>query len=227
MTKRIESQLNKFINNGEAAKFTLGTLVLMACCILLIIISTFTQLSFTHPIIPMDIFTNWGNYFTDSGVNWHGFLKHYKYIPQIPVIFFILSLLDRKYAILTITAYIVLGLVGYPIFALGGGWRYIFEYGFYYIIGYIPALFFAGSIIKGNYTFWNILKSVFVGVLVVHLIGCLGMVFIATLKHESTTAIFGWILTMSGMKMFYDMFFSAIAVYVGQFIKRILWIVMS
>ena len=187
MTKRLEAQLNKFVNKGEAAKFTLGTLVLMACCILLIIISTFTQFSFTHPIIPADIFTHWGKYFTENGTNWHGFLKHYKYIPQIPVVFFILSLLDRKYAILTITAYIILGLVGYPIFALGGGWKYIFQYGFYYILGYIPALFFAGSIVKGNYSFVNILKSVFVGVIVIHLIGSLGMIFIATLKHESST----------------------------------------
>ncbi len=227
MTKRIEAQLNKFVNKGEAAKFTLGTLVLMACCVLLIIISTFTQFSFTHPIIPADIFTHWSKYFTDNGTNWHGFLKHYRYIPQIPVIFFILSLLDRKYAMLTIMAYIVLGLVGYPIFALGGGWKYIFQYGFYYILGYIPALFFAGSIVKGNYSFVNILKSVFVGVIVIHLIGSLGMIFIATLKHESSTSIFGWVLTMSGMKMFYDMFFAVIAMYVGQFVKRILWIVMS
>lgn len=227
MSKRIEAQLKKFVSNGEAAKFTLGTLVLMGCSILLIIIATFTQLSFYHPIIPLDLFSNWNNYFTDSGVNWDGFLKFYKYIPQIPVIFFILSLLDRKYAMLTILGYIVLGLIGYPIFALGGGWRYIFEYGFYYILGYIPALFFAGSIIKGNYSFINILKSVFVGVLVVHIIGSLGMIFIATLKHESSTSLGGWVLTMSGLKIFYDMFFSVVAMCLGQIVKRLLWIVMS
>ena len=227
MTKRIEAQLNKFINRGEAARFTLGTLVLMACGVMLIIIATFTQLSFTHPIIPLDIFSHFDKYFTDSGTNWAGFLKHYKYIPQIPAIFFILSLLDRKYATLTAMIYIVLGLVGYPIFALGGGWRYIFEYGFYYILGYVPALFFAGSILKNNYSFVNILKAVFVGVVVVHITGCLGMVFLATLKHESSTSIMGWIVTMSGMKTVYDMVFSVFAVYVGQFVKRILWIVMS
>lgn len=227
MTKRIEAQLNKFVNKGEAARFTLGTLVLMLCSGLLIIIATFTLLSFSHPIIPMDLFIHWNNYFTPDGVNWHGFIKHYKYIPQIPAIFFILSLLDRKYSMLTVTGYIILGLVGYPIFALGGGWRYIFEYGFYYILGYIPALFFAGSIIKGNYSFINILKAVFVGVLVVHITGCLGMIFIATLKHETSTTIAGWILTMSGMKIFYDMFFSVVAMCLGQVVKRLLWIVMS
>ena len=227
MTKRIEAQLKKFVSNGEAAKFTLGTLVLMGCSVLLIIIATFTQLSFYHPIIPLDLFSNWNSYFTETGVNWNGFLKFYKYIPQIPVVFFILSLLDRKYATLTVLGYIVLGLVGYPIFALGGGWRYVFEYGFYYILGYIPALYFAGSIIKGNYSFINILKAVFVGVLVAHIIGSLGMIFIATLKHESSTSIGGWVLAMSGLKIFYDMFFSVVAMYLGQLVKRLLWIVMS
>ena len=225
--KRIKSQLEKFRTKGNSPRFTLGTLVLMGCCILLIIIATFTQINFVHPIIPLDIFTHWDKYFTPNGIWEHGFIKHYKYIPQIPAIFFILSLLDRKYAMLTVLGYIVFGLIGYPIFALGGGWRYIFEYGFYYIIGYIPALFFAGSIVKENYSFVNIIKAVFVGVLVVHIVGSLGMIFIATLKHESSAIIFGWILTMSGTKMLYDIFFSVIAVSLGQLTKRLLWIVMS
>ena len=227
MTKRIESQLNKFINRGEPIRLTLGSLVLMGFCVLLIIISTFTELSFWHPIIPLDIFSQWDSYFTENGVMWDDFIKHYKYIPQIPTLFFILSLLDKKFAMLTVFGYIVLGLVGYPIFALGGGWRYIFQYGFYYILSYLPALFFAGTILKNNYNFINILKATFVGILVIHTLGSLGMIFIATLKHETSTSILGWIITMSGLKFFYDMFFSIIAIYVGQFVKRILWIAMN
>ena len=227
MTKRIEVQLNKFINNGENAKLTIGTLVVMAFCVLLLIISTFTQWSFNHPIIPLDIFSNWVNYFSDESVNWSKFLKHYKYIPQIPVVFFILSLLGRRFGSITIFAYIVLGLCGYPIFALGGGWKYIFEYGFYYIFAFFPAIFFAGSIVRENDLFLNVLKSVFVGVLIIHIIGCLGMIFVATLKHESTTIIGGWILTMSGLKIVYDMFFSILFFIAGQLAKRILWIILS
>lgn len=225
--KRFKTQLEKFRTKGKPARFTLGTLVLMGCCVMLLIVATFTQINFIHPIIPLDLIPHWSKYFTPNGIWEHGFLKHYKYIPQIPAVFFILSLLDRKYGIMTILGYIVLGLIGYPIFALGGGWRYIFEYGFYYIVGYIPAMFFAGSILKENHSFFNILKSVFVGVLVVHIVGCLGMVFIATLKHESSTMIVGWIMTMSGMKMLYDMFFSFIAIILGQVTKRVLWTVMS
>ena len=49
MTKRIEKQLNSFKYNGEPIKVTLGTLILTAFCVLLLIIATFTQITLTHP----------------------------------------------------------------------------------------------------------------------------------------------------------------------------------
>ena len=45
--------------------------------------------------------------------------------------------------IYSILLYILLGLFAIPVFALGGGPKYIFEYGFGYILAYIPAVFFA------------------------------------------------------------------------------------
>ena len=45
---------NAFKYNGEPVKMTLGTVVLTCICVLLLIIATFTQLSFTHFIIPTD-----------------------------------------------------------------------------------------------------------------------------------------------------------------------------
>ena len=227
MSKRLEAQLNKFINNGEAAKFTLGTLVLMLCCGLLIIISTFTQLNFTHPIIPLDLFSHWDKYFSDTGAHWQYFMKHYRYIPQIPAIFFILSLLDRKYSMLTVGGYILLGLAGYPIFALGGGWRYIFEYGFYYILGYIPALFFAGSIIKSGFTCRNIAQAVLVGVFTIHIIGIFYMIFISAIRHEGWTFISSWIIYQSGIKILYDFALSFAAMFVAKYLKIILWLYMK
>ena len=97
MTKRVEEQLNYFKYNGEPVRFRLGTLVTIGFSILLIIMATFTELHFKHFYIPLDIFSNWGNYFTDNGTNIAGFIKTVKYIPQVPVIFFILGLLDKKY----------------------------------------------------------------------------------------------------------------------------------
>ena len=189
--------------------------------------ATFTELQFKHFYIPLDIFSNWGNYFTDNCTNIAGFIKTVKYIPQVPVIFFILGLLDKKYSIITILLYMILGFVGYPIFAMGGGWKYIFQYGIGYIIAYIPALFFAGSILNRKYSFMNVFKAVLAGVIIINIIGALILLIIACLKHENGLMIRNLLYSMSGFKFFYDIFFSIIAIYLSVLAKRVFWIILS
>jgi biotin transporter BioY len=227
MTKRVEEQLNYFKYEGEPVRFRLGTLITIAASVLLIIVATFTELKFKHFIIPWDILTNWSNYFTDNGVNSHAFVKYVKYIPQVPVIFFILGLLDKKYSIITVLLYIILGFIGYPIFAMGGGWRYIFQYGVGYILSYVPALFFAGSILQRKYNFANVLKAVLTGVIIINVIGALVLLIIACLKHENGFMIKNLLYSMSGFKFFYDVLFSIIAIYVALIAKKFLWIILS
>ena len=146
MTKRIQEQLNNFKYEGAPIKLTFGTMIVILLCILLIIMATFTELHFKHIYLPLDLIPKWGFYFTDNGINWSGFVKTVKYLPQVPAIFFILALLDRKFTLITIILYILLGFAGYPIFAMGGGWKYIFQYGVGYILSYLPAVFFSGTI---------------------------------------------------------------------------------
>ncbi|MCD8378370.1 MAG: biotin transporter BioY [Candidatus Gastranaerophilales bacterium] len=227
MTKRLEEQLNYFRYKGEPVKFRLGTLILIALSVLLIIMATFTELHFTHFYIPIDIIPHWGNYITDEGINLSGFIKTVKYIPQVPVIFFILGLLDRKYSIVTVLIYMILGFTQYPIFAMGGGWRYIFQYGVGYILAYLPALFFAGSILNRKYNFTNILKSVIAGVVIINIIGALVLLIIACLKHENGLMIKNLLYSMSGFKFIYDIIFSVIAIYLSLIVKRIFWIILS
>ena len=227
MTKRVEEQLNYFKYNGEPVRFRLGTLVTIGFSILLIIMATFTELHFKHFYIPLDIFSNWGNYFTDNGTNIAGFIKTVKYIPQVPVIFFILGKKEKKYSIITILLYMILGFAGYPIFAMGGGWKYIFQYGIGYIIAYIPALFFAGSILNRKYSFMNVFKAVLAGVIIINIIGALILLIIACLKHENGLMIRNLLYSMSGFKFFYDIFFSIIAIYLSVLAKRVFWIILS
>lgn len=227
MTKRIEEQLSYFRYNGEPVKFRLGTLIVIVLSVLLIIMSTFTELHFKHFYIPFDLIPNWSNYFMEDGTNWHGFIKSVKYIPQVPVIFFILGLLDRKYAIISVLLYIISGFIGYPIFAMGGGWRYIFQYGVGYILAYLPALFFAGSILNRRYNFTNVLKSVVAGVVIINIIGALVLLLIACLKQENGLMIRNLLYSMSGFKFLYDIIFSVIAVYLSLPVKRLFWIILS
>lgn len=225
MTKRVSKQLNSFKYKGEATKISIGTLALTALCVLLIIVATFSQVSIKHPYIPLDIFNFLSQPDLSEAEILHHLVKRYKYIPQIPVVFFVLSLMGRKFGILSIILYIILGFF-YPIFALGGGLGYIFEYGFGYILAFIPAMFFAGTLLKGKPSFWRVLLISALGVAVIHILGILYMLFIAILRHDSMDIVWGWIVSQSGIKIFYDIVFSMIAIYLGRLTKRLLWLIM-
>ena len=203
----------------EGIRLTFGSMLLMLCCTFLIILATFLQLNISHFTIPAGLFSG-----ADLSVN--DYIHTYKFIPQIPVIIFTGAFLGRRYGITSILLYILLGLFIIPVFALGGGPKYIFEYGFGYILAYIPAVFFAGSILKSGYTNRNMLHAVLVGVFTIHLIGILYMLFIAALKHEGWAFMSGWICAQSGIKIVYDFIFSFAAVFVAKYAKIILWFFM-
>lgn len=221
MTKRISKQLNSFKYKGEPIKITLGTLILTCLCVLLLITATFTQVTLTHP--SWDIFKYVsGNMDLEAYSN---AIKTYRYIPQIPVVFFIVALLGRKFGILAICLYIILGMF-FPIFALGGGVSYLFEYGFGYILAFIPAIFFSGTLLKIKTDFLRIVLLSVLGVCAIHVLGILYMLFIATLRHASMDLVSSWIASQSGIQVFYDMFFSVVAIYLGRFTRKLTWIVM-
>ena len=224
MNKRYEKQINSFKYHGEPIRFTLGTLILTCLSVLFIMVATFTQITLVHPYIPLDAIDFLAQS-TDSYSVFEHFTKSYKYIPQIPVIFFIVALMGRKYAISSVLIYILLGLF-FPIFALGGGIRYLFEYGFGYILAFIPAMFFAGTILKGKTSFLRVLAISFIGVCIIHVLGVLYMVFIATLRHAPMEFITSWILSQSGVQILYDIFFSVVSIYLGRGARKILWLVM-
>lgn len=224
MTKRFSRQLSSFKYKGEPIKITLGTLVLTALCVLLLIVATFTQLTLTHLYLPL----NWMNYVgqnLSSNEMLEHFTKTYRYIPQIPTVFFIIALLGRKFGILTILLYIILGMF-YPIFALGGGVTYLFEYGFGYILAFIPAIFFSGTLLKVKTDFLRIALLSVLGVIAIHLLGVLYMLFIATLRNAPMDLVSSWISSQSGVQILYDLFFSVIAIYLGRFARKLLWIIM-
>jgi len=216
---------NVFKYNGEPVKMTLGTVVLTCLCVLLIIIATFTQLSFTHLVIPSDFMNYLGNGISDTEAKQH-FLKYYRYIPQIPVIVFIASLLGKLFGVIAVFVYIAIGLFVYPVFALGGGPKYVFDYNFGYIFAYIPAVFFAASILKNGFSIKNVLQASLVAVLTIHFIGILYTLLIGTISQTSNTLLLGWIIAQSGAKILYDFFFSVISIFIAQWVKRFLWITM-
>ena len=222
-TTRVKKE-NVFKYRGETVKLRLGTLILMCLCVLLIIIATFTQFSFTHYIIPVDFMSYIGDT-SDTNVKQH-FLKYYRYIPQIPVIVFVAALLGRIFGVIPVLVYISIGLFVYPVFALGGGIKYIFDYNFGYILAYIPAVFFTASILKNGFSVKNIVQAAIVAVLTIHIIGILYTLFIGTIEQSSNAVLLGWIIAQSGTKILYDIIFSILSIITASIVKRFLWITM-
>ena len=187
--------------------------------------ATFTQFSFTHFIIPADFMNYIGNDISDNATKQH-FFKYYRYIPQIPVLLFIAALLGKLFGVIAVFVYIAIGLFVYPVFALGGGPKYVFDYNFGYIFAYIPAAFFVASIVKNGFSVKNILQAAFVGVLTVHFIGILYTLLIGTISQTANTVLLGWIIAQSGAKILYDYIFSVISIIIAHNVKRFLWITM-
>lgn len=200
------------IKQNNKIKFSLRTCVFILWSIFLIIIATFTQITLTKVGLPTFILKH------ITTVNYE---SCYKYIPQIPVVLFVASLLGRKYSFIAISLYIILGLFFIPVFALGGGLNYMFKYTFGFIIAYIPSAFIISTILCKYNNFKSYIQSAVTGVLIIHIIGIIYMITVLMFKHEAFNYITSWLSTSSGTKIFYDIIFSFIAVIIGKTIRTL------
>ena len=89
------------------------------------------------------------------------------------------TLLGKKYGALSQAVYVLLGLVGVPIFALGGGFSYIFQPTFGFLLGLIPSAWVIGSLAKRPLTFWRSVTAMLAGLAVLYAIGVPYMALIA------------------------------------------------
>ena len=88
-------------------------------------------------------------------------------------------LLGAGYGALSQAVYVLIGLVGVPIFALGGGFSYIFQPTFGFLLGRIPCAFVIGKLAKRPLTFWRTALSMLAGLAVLYAIGVPYMALIA------------------------------------------------
>ena len=200
------------IKQKNKIRFSLRTCVFILWSIFLIIIATFTQITVTKVGLPTFILKH------IMTINYE---SCYKYIPQIPVVLFVASMLGRKYSFIAICLYIILGLFFIPIFALGGGLSYMFKYTFGFIIAYIPSAFIISTILSKYNNFKSYIQSAVIGVLIIHIVGIIYMMTVLMFKHETFNYITSWLSTSSGIKIFYDIIFSLIAIIVGKTIKNL------
>ena len=82
-------------------------------------------------------------------------------------------ILGGKLGFTAVAVYIVMGLVGLPVFTEGGGIAYIFKPTFGYIIGFAVAAYVTGAIANKvkNPSFKRLLAANFVGLAIIYLFG--------------------------------------------------------
>ncbi len=206
-------KIKRISKEKKKLKIPVLNILLVLFCSFLLMISTFIQLNITHFIIPHDIISN-------HTLTKKEFLYTFSIIPQIPAVMFVAGVLGRKLGITSVLIYILTGLFFLPVFALGGGIKYLLEPGFGYIAAYIPAVFFAGSILSCGFSIKNILKATLIGVVTIHFIGIIYMLFICAIKHEGTAFIKGWILSQSLLKLAYDYALSLASLFVAKYVNK-------
>lgn len=112
----------------------------------------------------------------------------------------IAMLLGAKRAALVQTVYLVIGLLGLPVFAAGGGPDYVLKPSFGYIIGFIGAALVTGSLFdfcrnafkKGNTAlgvWWSALLSGLAGLLVIYACGVTYLILISRFYMGSEKTI--------------------------------------
>lgn len=105
------------------------------------------------------------------------FLKiPFSFIPNTLQIFFVALagvLLGSMKGMLSQAAYLLIGLVGVPIFAMGGGPTYVLQPSFGFLLGFVLGAFVIGKIVENlkTITFWKLFGAIAAGLVAIYLLG--------------------------------------------------------
>lgn len=107
------------------------------------------------------------------------------------------ALLGAKLGALSQAIYVLLGLVGVPVFASGGGFQYVFHPTFGFLIGLIPTACLIGLLTKDDHSPKRVALACFAGLAVLYAIGVpyMGVICNAYLGRGLTL----WQILKSGM----------------------------
>lgn len=160
-------------------------------------------------------------------------LSKLQYTFQIPLALFIGALLGPFMGTASVLLFLAVGLAFYPIFANGGGWHYIFQPGFGYLLGALCMAYLLGKTFhksfqkQGNVSrSLKIFTSAFAAVLMLHAIGLVYMLALAIGGQLPWAELPGWALRLTVETAPYDMLSTAVFLCMVRQIRLALWLVL-
>ena len=216
ISKRYKDIFQQYIHKGEATPLTIGTIVVCGLCFLILIIATFTQINFSHP---------WIKYISAEGLV--PFTKLISYSPLLPAMIFIIYILGKSYSVLTFLLYLIVGFFIWPIFVFGGGFDYLQNYLFGYMLGFFFAIVIIDYILKISRNLIHRILAATFGVLAIHICGFLYCIILAIFKIISFGLVIPILTEISLGNILYDVIFSILIISIAPYIKNVLWTCMK
>lgn len=131
--------------------------------------------------------------------------------------------LGKRNAFISVCLYLMVGFIGLPVFANGGGIAYVLQPSFGYLMGFVLAAYLVGYFHHKNI---NLIQQIFIAILAMLIIYTVGIVYFAFIQH------FYYGLDFTLTWLFYYLFIvylpgdtlaCIIAVWVGRRLKQILY----
>ncbi len=225
MVKRFQKEIALF-KAGDKVKLTFGVLVctILAACSL--VVAAFTVIPISHYYLPLAAifhpFKFWGVHHNVSD-----FITGIQYVPQIPILACMTIILGKRFSCAAILLYVITGLFFLPVFSLGGGIDYLFQYGFGYILGYIPMVIFLSAYLENNFKPKKVFVASLYSVLVLHLTGMIYLILLCAIRHDTFSYVQDLLYMMTFVKFLYDLFFTFVCVYIANVARKILWLSMD
>lgn len=105
-------------------------------------------------------------------------------------------ILGKRLGTMSVLLYIIIGLIGVPIFAKGGGLGYIFQPTFGYILGFIAGTYITGTLAEKEKSpsIKNLLFASFMGMIIVFIIGLIYFYLIKNLYLSANMSLYNVLL---------------------------------
>ena len=143
---------------------------------------------------------------------------------QILFVYLAGSIIGAKLGALSMIIYMLLGLIGVPVFAEGGGIWYILKPSFGYIIGFIIATYVIGKLTEkfGYNSYFKLVLAYFIGLMIDYAVGMIYYYVICNYVIDTPIALWPLILYCFIMVIPGDIVLCFIAAYITKRIKPVI-----